>query len=103
LHQGYIKHKNNELRQSFLIKGENDLHVWDEQWIIYLIDQLEILVQELWKVEVDQIFIDGSFVENKAHPNDIDGYFECDLMEFAIGKLDRKLIALNYTNIWTWD
>src|SRR5699024_568140 len=93
----------NELRQSVLIKGENDLHVWDEQWRIYLIDQLEILVQELWKVEVDQIFIDGSFVENKAHPNAIDGYFECDLMEFATGKLERKLNALNPHKIWTWD
>src|SRR5699024_4615184 len=73
----------NELRQSVLIKGENDLHVWDEQWRIYLIDQLEILVQELWKDEVDQIIIDGSYVENKAHPTDIDAYYECDVLQFG--------------------
>src|SRR5699024_6048682 len=93
----------NELRQSVLIKGENDLHVWDEQWRIYLIDQLEILVQELWKVEVDQIFIDGSFVENKCALNGIVRYFECDWMAIATGKVERKLNALKPHKIWSRD
>ena len=61
------------------------------------------MVHELWDVGIDQIYIDGSFVEEKAHPNDIDGYFECDLMELATGELERKLNALDPYKIWTWD
>lgn len=73
------------------------------KWRLFLVDNLELMVQELWEVGIDQIYIDGSFVEEKAHPNDIDGYFECDLMELATGELERKLNALNPYKIWTWD
>jgi hypothetical protein len=54
-------------------------------------------------VGVDGIFIDGSFVEAKDHPNDIDGYFECDLLRFATGALERDLNALDPYKAWTWD
>jgi hypothetical protein len=40
---------------------------------------------------VHEVFADGSFVEDKDHPNDIDGYFACDLRELASGELERKL------------
>lgn len=54
-------------------------------------------------VGIDEIYINGSFVENKAHPNDIDSYFECDVMELATGELQRKLNGLDPYKIWTWD
>jgi hypothetical protein len=49
------------------------------------------------------IFIDGSFVEDKDHPNDIDGYFVGDLRRLATGDLQRELNALDPFQIWTWD
>ncbi|WP_404407919.1 DUF6932 family protein [Jeotgalibacillus malaysiensis] len=93
----------NELRSSILVRGpQNDLP-WDVKWRLYLVDNLEALVQQLWDVGIENIYIDGSFVEEKAHPNDIDGYFECDLKELASGELERKLNALDPYKIWTWD
>ena len=93
----------NELRASVLVRGPQNENPWDVKWRLFLVDNLEALVQELWDVGIDQIYIDGSFVEEKAHPNDIDGYFECDLMELATGELERKLNALDPYKIWTWD
>jgi hypothetical protein len=54
-------------------------------------------------VRIRTIFIDGSFVEDKDHPNDIDGYFECDLMRLATGELQRELNLLDPYKVWTWD
>jgi hypothetical protein len=66
-----------ELRNSHLVKGSSaSLPGWNAEWRSMLIDNLEILVRQLWIVGIDQIFIDGSFAEDKAHPNDIDGYFD---------------------------
>ncbi len=93
----------NQLRESILIRGPKSDKPWDIKWRLFLVDQLEALVQQLWEVGIDEIYIDGSFVEEKAHPNDIDGYFECDLMELATGELERKLNALDPYKIWTWD
>ncbi len=55
------------------------------KWRLFLVNQLEIMAEQLWAVGINQIYIDGSFVEDKAHPNDIDGYFECELMDLAFG------------------
>lgn len=68
-----------------------------------MVDRLEILAKQLWAVGITEIFINGSFVEKKAHPNDIDGYFECDVFELASGKLQRELNMLDPYKIWTWD
>jgi hypothetical protein len=93
-----------ELKQSMLVHGPADPHEpWDAEWCAYLVENLSMLVQELWSAEITEIFIDGSFVEAKAHPNDIDGYFECDLMRFATGDLQRQLNGLNAYQIWTWE
>ena len=51
----------------------------------------------------EEIFVDGSFAENKGHPNDIDGYFICDLLHLATGKLERDLNLLDPHKAWTWD
>ena len=61
------------------------------------------MVGRLWQVGIDRIFVDGSFVEEKDHPNDIDGYFECDVRYFASGQLQRDLNALEGADVWTWD
>ncbi|BAQ10000.1 hypothetical protein OXB_1529 [Bacillus sp. OxB-1] len=92
-----------ELRESVLVRGPEVENPWDVKWRLFLVNNLEVLIQQLWNVGVDQIYIDGSFVEDKAHPNDIDGYFEWDLMELATGELERKLNALDPYKVWTWD
>lgn len=90
-----------ELRVSPLVV--NDLPDWDTSWRLYLVEQAEKLVRQLWQVGVSDIYLDGSFVEDKVHPNDIDGYFACNLMEFASGELQRKLNALDPDKVWTWN
>src|SRR5687767_5800736 len=85
-----------ELRASHLVTGEGvDAPAWDKTWRAQLVDNLEVLVGQLWQIGVDQIYIDGSFVEKKDHPNDIDGYFECDRREFLSGRLTTALNDLD--------
>ncbi len=91
-----------ELRQSILVGGAAGID-WDSDWRAYLVDQAELLVRQLWQIGVQEIFLDGSFAEDKAHPNDVDGYFECDVRELATGNLQRKLNLLDAHKIWTWD
>ncbi|MBI5242292.1 MAG: hypothetical protein HY922_01255 [Elusimicrobia bacterium] len=93
-----------QIRRSLLVRGpavKSD--TWDMEWRSHLVDNLEILVKQLWKVGIENIFINGSFVEDKDHPNDIDGYFECDLKEFASGRLAQRLNMMDPHKIWTWD
>ena len=67
-----------ELRQSILVKGAPDsgihhgIRLGEEQ----LVGNLEILTRQLWQAGIREVFADGSFVEDKDHPNDIDGYFD---------------------------
>ena len=42
-------------------------------------------------------------MEEKDHPNDIDGYFEVDLRYLASGRLESDLNALDPHKVWTWD
>lgn len=91
-----------ELRQSILVKGPSSEPDWDKDWRSYLVGNLEIMVKQLWTVGINDIFIDGSFVENKIHPNDIDGYFVVDLQQFISGDLERNLNKLDPYKIWTW-
>ena len=92
------------LRTSHLVTGQgNPSQQWDSIWRRHLTLNLEALVQQLWKIGIRRIFVDGSFVENKDHPNDIDGYFECDPRYLGSGQLERNLNALDPYKIWTWD
>lgn len=94
-----------QLAQSMLVRGPVDRSAcpnWDESWRKTLVERLEILVRQLWKVGITEIFINGSFVEDKEHPNDIDGYFLCDLRRFATGELERDLNLLDPHKVWTW-
>jgi hypothetical protein len=76
---------------------------WDRTWRAKLVDNLAILVRQLWEVGISEIFVNGSFVEDKEHPNDIDGYFVCELRALASGDLQRELNLLDPYKIWTWD
>lgn len=76
---------------------------WDAAWREKLVENLAVLVEQLWQVGITEVFVDGSFVEDKNHPNDIDGYFVCDLMRLASGDLERELNLLDPNKIWTWD
>lgn len=92
-----------QLRNSFLVTGEGVCSsCWDTQWRRWLIDNLETLASQLWQVGIQRIFVNGSFVEDKDHPNDIDGYFECSLDVLKSGELQRKLNALDPHKVWTW-
>ncbi len=95
-----------ELRTSLLVVGlgePNKFPHWDSAWRERLVDNLEVLVAQLWRVGVTEVFVDGSFAEDKDHPNDIDGYFVCDLMRLASGDLERELNLLDPHKVWTWD
>jgi hypothetical protein len=52
---------------------------------------------------IEEIFVDGSFVENKLHPNDIDGYFVCHEWPRIAAEFKQKLNLRNPHKIWTWE
>lgn len=93
-----------ELRASILISGTgiDSLH-WDSAWRAKCVDNLEVLADQLWRVGIEKIYIDGSFVEEKDHPNDIDGYFDCDFIRFASGEIEAELNQLDPHKVWSWD
>lgn len=74
----------------------------DEAWRAKLVDNLAAMASQLWTVGITNIFIDGSFVEDKDHPNDIDGYFECESAYLASGELQQDLNRLDPNKVWTW-
>lgn len=95
-----------ELRQSMLVHGPqpaSEWMEWDALWRRRLVDNLATLTRQLWRVGIKEVFVDGSFTEDKHHPNDIDGYFECDLDRLKSGALQRELNLLDPHKVWTWD
>ena len=95
-----------ELSESILVLGPNEMAAypnWDVAWRRRLVDNLAVMVGQLWHIGITEVFVDGSFVEDKDHPNDIDGYFVCDLKRLASGELERELNLLDQHKAWTWD
>lgn len=99
-----------ELRSSFLVTGEGlGIANWNSGRRAQLVDGLEVLAQQLWQVGMGSIFIDGSFVEDKLSPGDIDGYYECprfssDLDEALwLQQLENDLNQFDPYRIWTFD
>jgi hypothetical protein len=95
-----------EIRRSVLVSGPGDpkrYPNWDAPWREALVSNLEILARQLWQVGITEIFADGSFAEDKDHPNDIDGYFVCDLRRLSSGELTRELNLIDPDKVWTWD
>ena len=94
-----------ELRASLLVTGPAEQPLgthWDAEWRRRLVDNLAVMVGQLWAVGMTEVFVDGSFAEDKEHPNDVDGYVECDLMRLATGELQRELNLLDPHKVWTW-
>lgn len=93
-----------DLRRSSLVQASPGAPpTWDSAWRAQLVDNLAVLAGQLWQIGIEEIYINGSFVEDKDHPNDIDGYFECDLADFASGRIQRELNRLDPKKVWTWD
>jgi hypothetical protein len=92
-----------ELRRSLLVVGPGPKLEWDRAWRETLVSNLEILVRQLWQAGVVSVFADGSFVSDKVHPEDIDGYFECSEDDLATGRLVRELNLLDPYKVWTWE
>jgi hypothetical protein len=93
-----------ELASSALVTGSTSSSMtWDASWRTQLVRNLGVMAAQLWQVAITAIFVDGSFAEDKDHPNDIDGYFECDVRQLASGRLEQDLNALDAHKVWTWD
>ena len=93
-----------QLRTSILVVGPPDKAVtWDAKWRLRLVNNLEILVCALWKANIKDIFIGGSFAEDEDHPNDIDGYFVPDYRDFITGEMEKRLNLIGPESIWRWD
>jgi hypothetical protein len=90
-----------ELAASPLVLGWGDADQWDIVWRGQLVSNLAVMVRHLWQVGIREVFVDGSFVEDKPHPNDIDGYFTCDAALLYTGELEARLQRLD--PVWTWD
>lgn len=90
------------LSSSLLVKGFGHPN-WDADWRAELVRNLAEVVNQLWQVGITEVFANGSFVEDRDHPNDIDVYFECDLKTFASGELEAKLNVIDPLKSWTWD
>ncbi len=90
-----------ELVASMLVDGPSPRPIhWNAKWRRKLVLNLAVLANQLWSVGIDSIFIDGSFVEEKSHPNDIDGYFECPLEIFF--DIVPRLNQMDPNQCWDW-
>lgn len=82
-----------ELEQSLLVNGPSDGRFpgWDRDRRLWLVGNLRILVGQLRQVGINDIYIDGSFIESKGEPDDIDGYYTVDAAQLAqvVGRLYR--------------
>jgi hypothetical protein len=92
-----------QLAKSSLVRGSRGRRHWDSAWRARLVANLAILAGELESIGIDEIFVNGSFVEAKDHPNDIDGYFACDRKRFVSGQLERELNRVAAKNCWMWE
>ena len=97
-----------QVEASVLVQGDGNSESWDSQWRQELLQRAKVLVEQLWSVGIKDIFLDGSFVEDKDHPNDIDGYFDphCsmhsreDMEKFE--KIVSDLNSLDPHKVWDW-
>jgi hypothetical protein len=98
-----------QLATSHLVTGEHSRSsAWDREWRAELVGNLTVMVRQLHVIaekgiRIGRIYINGSFVEDKAHPNDIDGYFECRLVDHRLRRIEAALNLLDPHQVWTWD
>jgi hypothetical protein len=48
-----------DLRRSILVFGTGESKTWDQSWRNELVNRAEILVNQLWSVGIEDIFLDG--------------------------------------------
>lgn len=98
-----------DLRKSILVVGDGSSLTWDTKWRNELVNRAQVLIDQLFQVGIVEVFIDGSFVEDKDHPNDIDGYFDPHLSMFNVSDMVNfesmvsQLNSLDPHKVWTWD
>lgn len=92
-----------ELKNSILVRGDGRSPSWDADWRAKLVSNLEILADQLKSIGIGEVFLDGSFVEDKDHPNDIDGYFNCSLDSILTDSNRAKLNAVDPHKSWGWE
>jgi len=93
-----------ELRTSFLVSGPKGVgRGWDADWRLKLVNNLEILAKQLWSIGVKEIYINGSFTEDRDRPNDIDGYFVCSVSDQVNRVVEKKLNQIDPFKAWGWD
>jgi hypothetical protein len=92
-----------EIRNSLLVTGPelmpSDWNISRRQW---LVNNLEILVRQLWSAGIETVYVDGSFVTSKGIPGDIDACFQCDSLDWTSGALAKRLNEATQDKIWTW-
>lgn len=65
-----------ELRESVLVNGPPSAEAiyWDTHWRLYLVNQLEILVRQLWTVGIADVYINDKYrVELYPHYHQMSG------------------------------
>lgn len=90
-----------EIRASHLVHGDGSSATWDGLWRATLVNNCEVMVRQLWQVGITTVVLDGSFVEAKDHPSDIDGYFDCDVRQLP--QLLQQLNGNDPARIWDWN
>lgn len=90
------------IRRSWLVVGPPGRADWDAAWRGQLVANLEHLARQLWRVGVGEIYVGGSFVEDRPRPADVDGYFVCDRTAYKTRALHQALNALDPCRPWTW-
>jgi hypothetical protein len=100
-----------ELKNSILVKGDETTYLWNEPWRRWLVENLEMLVQPLWLLGFNHVFLDGSFCTDKEQPQDIDAYFELDMnVSLRSEALEQVFILAHELNsmtdypapVWNW-
>lgn len=76
----------NQIRTSLLVTGPKDGLPWDADKRMFLVDNLEIMVNQLWIVGITEIYIDGYFVADVRTLPDI----------------VRELNSIDPHKIWSW-
>lgn len=93
-----------QLEESMLVKGpKNGSPNWDTQWRGFLVRNLRSVAKTLWDLGVEYLVVDGSFVEQKDHPNDIDAYFPITRERWQSREVQRELDRGRSEDVWDWD
>jgi hypothetical protein len=95
-----------ELAASILVHGPSGAGPgWDQKWREQLVANLNVVAGRFWATGmVQELWIDGSFVERCDAPGDVDGYFVLHSpRDWASGAFQARLNALEGQALWDWD